>query len=310
MNYEIHINGSLDPEGTISLLRIALIAEGIRKISEGALQIRLKGLSISRGRKMMSLDEALTIRLIGLKKGSTCLELEAKTFAETLKPIQLDIFRQEAQADLPNLTPVSLFMNAFKEAVKDNPSSDLLDKPLLNELKRFKKALLSDEEEMVFTNRGTIESLTLNKETFTKVKVLEKELPDPQSVIINGKVDLLKFSNQKVTIQTAEGMVDGFLGEGIATEEIGNYWGKEITISGKAHYKPGGKPVIEIERIFSPSDKDSYFSKRPKSETIEQQIERQLREGKKPNSLADVVGKWPGDETDEEFEELLKMLSK
>lgn len=44
------------------------------------------------------------------------------------------------------------------------------------------------------------------------------------------------------------------------------------------------------------------------SETIEQQIERQLREGKKPNSLTDVVGKWPGDETEEEFEELLKML--
>ena len=52
---------------------------------------------------------------------------------------------------------------------------------------------------------------------------------------------------------------------------------------------------------------DKYFSKKPKSETVAQQLERQIRD-KGGNQLSEIVGKWPGDETDEEFEQMLKEL--
>ncbi len=42
MNYEIKIKNAPESNGTIDLQRLAAIADGIRKISEGALQIRLK----------------------------------------------------------------------------------------------------------------------------------------------------------------------------------------------------------------------------------------------------------------------------
>lgn len=51
----------------------------------------------------------------------------------------------------------------------------------------------------------------------------------------------------------------------------------------------------------------TFFSRKPKSETVEQQLERQIRE-KGGNQLAKIMGKWPGDETDEEFEKLLNDL--
>ncbi len=38
-----------------------------------------------------------------------------------------------------------------------------------------------------------------------------------------------------------------------------------------------------------------------------EEFERQVQLGKR-NWLADLVGQWPGDETDEEFEQLLKDL--
>ncbi len=44
-----------------------------------------------------------------------------------------------------------------------------------------------------------------------------------------------------------------------------------------------------------------------KSETIEQKILRQMKEGKKANPLPDIIGKWPGEES---YEELQKMLRK
>ena len=74
-----------------------------------------------------------------------------------------------------------------------------------------------------------------------------------------------------------------------------------------AHFKPGGKSVIEIQSVFEAGKGDEYFSKKPNLETVEQQIQRQLREREGKNRLSEIVGKWPGDE---DFDELLNMLTK
>lgn len=80
----------------------------------------------------------------------------------------------------------------------------------------------------------------------------------------------------------------------------------KFTTSGVVHYKPGGKSTIEIQRLFEPGRGDEYFSKKPKAETVELQIQRQLREKGYKNQLNEIIGKWPGDET---YEELIKDLN-
>lgn len=45
-----------------------------------------------------------------------------------------------------------------------------------------------------------------------------------------------------------------------------------------------------------------------KTGTTQQQIARQLLQGKKENPLKDVIGQWPGDETDQEFDQMIKDL--
>lgn len=307
MNYEIKIEHAQEANGAIDLERLTKIADGIRKVSEGALQIRLKGISLTRGRKKISLQDALKVSLTGIKEGSTILCLETEKFEKTLQSYQTDIFRAEAQAELPNETPISLFIKTFQDALRDDDHQDLLDKPLLRELKNLKKAFFSEEETMIFSNQGSLPDLQLTPKDFRKIKVLEDEIPDPQPVVLNGVVELLQFSTLKVKIKTEEGIVEGFLADDISSEDIASFWGKEVTITGTSHFKPRGKSVIEIERVFEPGEGDTYFSKRPRSETVEMQLERQIRE-KGSNPLAEIIGKWPGDETDEEFEQMLKAL--
>lgn len=307
MKYEIKIEHAQEADGTIDLERLTKIADGIRKVSEGALQIRLKGISLTRGRKKVSLQDALKVSLTGIKEGSTILCLETEKFEKTLQSYQTDIFRAEAQAELPNETPISLFIKTFQNALTDDDHQDLLDKPLLRELKNLKKAFFNEEETMIFSNQGSLPDLQLTQKDFKKIKVLEDEIPDPQHVVLNGVVELLQFSTLKVKIKTEEGIVDGFLADDLSSEDIASFWGKEVTITGTSHFKPRGKSVIEIERVFEPGEGDSYFSKRPKSETVEMQLERQIRE-KGSNPLAEIIGRWPGDETDEEFEQMLKAL--
>jgi hypothetical protein len=308
MKYEIKIRNAMEGNGKIDFQRLVFIAQGLRKISEGALQIRLRGVSLTTGRKKVSLEDALKISLTGIKKGSTILNLESVQFSKTLGSFQTDLFRQEAQRQLPEQTPLSLFIKTFQDAMSVNiKDHEMLDKPLLKELKQFKKAFLDRNEVFIISNQGSMTELELKCEDFKKIKTLEEDIPDSKPIILNGVVEELIYSKLKVRILTREGIVDGFLSDDLDSENIAKWWGKEITITGTAHYKPGGKSVIEIQRIFEPSVGDVYFSKKPKSETVEQQIERQLREGKKANPLPDIVGKWPGDET---LEELLDMLTK
>src|SRR5690606_39698215 len=117
-----------------------------------SLQIRLKGISLTRGRKKVSLQDALKVSLPGIKEGSTILCLETEKFEKTLQSYQTDIFRAEAQAELPNETPISLFIKTFQNALTDDDHQDLLDKPLLRELKNLKKAFFNEEETMIFSN--------------------------------------------------------------------------------------------------------------------------------------------------------------
>jgi hypothetical protein len=189
----------------------------------------------------------------------------------------------------------------------EKKNKNLLDKPLLNELNQFKRAFNNDEETLIFANQDAIPVLHIRRQDFERIRKLESIIPEPKPVIINGKVEELKYSKLRVKIQTDQGNIDGFLSEDISSDEIAGYWGKVITISGISHYNPEGKVVIEIKNIYEPGEGDRYFSRKPINETVEEQIQRQQKEKGLNNPLSSLVNQWPGDE---EFDELLNMLSK
>ncbi|MDN5203318.1 hypothetical protein QQ008_18165 [Fulvivirgaceae bacterium BMA10] len=294
-----------EDNGKIDLVRLATISESIHKIAEGALQIRLKGISISKGRKKESLKQSLKVTLSGLKKGSTILCLESQKFKDTLDNIQLDIFRSETQIDLQEQTPISLFVSSFNEISNNGDKSELLDKSLLKELKNFKKAFLQDNETFIISNEDSFESLELSKKSFEKINILEGETPEAESIILNGIVEELKYSKLRVKIITEEGTINGFLSDELSAEDISLFWGKEITITGTNHYKSNKTSVIEIKRIHEPSASDKYFSRKSKKAlSVEDQIKYQI-DRKSANSLSDIVGKWSDED---KFEDLIKML--
>lgn len=305
MKYELKISNGVEENGKIDLVRLADIADGISRIAEGALQIRLKGVSLSKGRKKESLKKSLKITLSGLKKGSTILCLESEKFEATLNGIQLDIFGSESQTDLQDQTPVSLFISSFNEAVNNSGESELLDKALLKELKNFKKSFLNDKETFTISNEGSVRPLKLTTKDFDKIRILEKETPDSEPVIVNGIVEELTYSKRRVKILTEDGVTNGFLADNLSTEDISAFWGKKITITGINHYKSNKTSVIEIQRIYQPIESDKYFSRKSKEFTsVEKQIRDQINR-KSGNHLSEIAGKWP---SDEKFEDLVKML--
>lgn len=292
MQYELRLSAAEQDDGGIDLDRLAQFAFGFRDIAKGALQIRLLGASHSKGRETRKLTDALRIRLIGMRTAeSTVFELECKQFRETLPPIQGDFFRP-ALEQLPDLSPIGLVMLSFNDALAENEDSDNLDKMLLRDLADLKKLFVSDEEVFTLSNRGSLPDLTLMRKDFQRIKQLEDQTPDPAPVILNGTVELLQFSKSKIVLLTEEGRsINGVLTEGLLAGEASRFWGKKVTITGTAHFRPSGRMAfVEVDRMFEPGEKDEFFSKVPVRETVEQQLQRQIAQKGLVNRFGDFYG--------------------
>ncbi|MEJ7627660.1 MAG: hypothetical protein WKF35_12410 [Ferruginibacter sp.] len=306
MKYEIRLAGSDQDDGKIDLDRLVQLAQSITNIARGALQVKLVGVSNEKGRRSEKISTALKIKLSDLKKGSTILELECDSFKSTLEGQPGDLFKLEILEQLPDKTPMSLVIESFKEAMNYDEDSTFLDKSLLKKLKDFKRVFVSNDELVTISNQGSIPEITLRRSDFKKIGVLEDSFPEPQEIVINGVVEELKYSKLRVGIATKQGLVNAVLSEELEPMDISKYWGQELTIAGRMHFLPSGKPsFIYIERAFKPNEFDSYFSKPVNKLNIEQQIHKKIKHQKHTNLLGDVVGKWPGEES---IEDILKDL--
>jgi len=310
IEYDIILKSDLQGKGTIDLDRMALLAESIINIAKGALQIRLGGISSKPGKTPDFLDKALKITLKGITESSTKLALESPTFADSLEGVQLNVFQPELGEELQHQTPMSLFMLAYKEAFDENDSEkNFLDKALLKNLTDLQSFFRSEDEELIISNRDSIPELHLKKSDFKRIKILEDAIPEPTNVVVNGIIDILEHSRSKITVKTEQGNLIGSIKNKTQQEIIKNFWGREATIFGTGHFKPNGRlSYVEIERIFEATEEDKHFSKVPAVESVIHQVKRQTAKHATKNWMNEIAGKWPGDETDEEFERLLKEL--
>jgi hypothetical protein len=311
MNYDIKIIGDLHDNGTIELDKMANIARATKEIAQKALMIRVFGYSDIKVPK--SFSDALRIRLekiSGNVEEGTHLLLEADSIKANMKDFDLDSFKPGLLNDLSALTPMSLVITSFNAALSDKEEErNHLDKPLLKTMLQFKKSFSSDQEVFYFSNRQSVPSIEIRKSDFKKIEKLDESIPEPQKVVVTGKVDELKHSKARLVLITEQGNVNVMIKNEKLMDEITSFFGKECTIQGVANYRIGGiLSYVEMQGFAKPDDRDRYFSKKPQAMNALQQVLFQTKQGKKRNPLNDIAGLWPGMETDEEFNELLKAL--
>lgn len=306
MNYDIKILGEEADNGSIEFDRLSTLTKSTKDIATKALMLRLKGFSEIKPDNQIK--KALDIKLQSLKgsaKKGTSLTIDCDHFSETISNLQLDLF--STKENILKMTPMSLVIESFQNALSDHTEEIDMDKPLLKSLINFKKNFISKNEIFYLANRGTIPDVKLTPDMFSKISVLEENLPKSEKVVINGQLDEMRFSKNKLGLETMNGFVNLYAHDKKIMEEILVYMNKEVTITGIAHYRSNGKlSYVEIQEYGQPSTIDKYFSKQPNALTAKQQLLFQTKLNKQPNALMNLAGQWPGDESDSEFEELLK----
>jgi hypothetical protein len=306
MNYDIKLINNYEGKGRIELDRMEFLAKSMKSIAEKSLLLHLYGYSKVSIPK--ELNKYLNIYLTQTKgiDGSTILTLDAENFQQI--PIQLELYREKAA--LSTLTPMALVIKSFTAALTEEEDKNLIDKPLIDELLKFKRFFYTDTEIVSLTNRNTIPQIEFSRKEIERIENLYKTIPQPQKTIVAGLIDEMKFSREQVILTTTDRKKVVVVVSKELFQQIKDFFGQNVSISGMAYFKPGGQlSYIKMEG-FSKADERilKMFSKKPHKMPIQQQIAFQLREGKKPNPINDIIGKWPGDETDEQFEEMLKAL--
>lgn len=313
MNYDIKILGEADDNGLLEFDRLNLLTKSTKEIATKALMLRLRGFSDITPDK--SLKKALNMRLqsiSGSEQDGTSLTIDCSHFSETIKGVQMDFFKP--QEEVLQLSPMALVIHAFQAALKDESAEADLDKPLLKSLMSFKKNFTSDNQIFQFANRGTIAAVSLTKHDFEKIERLEDSILEPKKVHVNGQLDEMKLSKSKLGLLTAQGVVNVFANDKSILESIISFMGKEVTISGMAHYKANGQlSFVEIQEYGEPGVRDAFFSKKPTAMTAQQQLLFQAKQSKKSGSLLALrsISGLLKDEIDEaQFQEMLKDLHK
>lgn len=311
MNYDIKIVGEDADNGRIEFDRLNLLTKSTKDIATKALMLQLRGFSDIKPDK--NLQKALSLYLeaiTGNSQDGTSLTIGATHFSETIKGIQYELFKPKEE--ILKLTPMALVIDSFHSALSDNSENVDLDKPLLKSLLSFKSNFISDNEIFYLANRGSIPEVKITKDDFQKISILEDSIPASKKVIVNGKLDEMKVSKGKLGLQTEQGFVNVFVNENNLIESIVEFMGKEITISGMAHYKPNGQlSFIEIQDFGQPTTHDKFFSKKPSALSANQQLLFQSKQIKKRNSfqaLQEISGLLKDEINDEQFAEMINEI--
>lgn len=229
-----------------------------------------------------------------------------------------EIYKQKSL--LPEMRPdpadsgFDLLGDVFNDVQAQDSDSDHFDPPLLKRITKFqsvfKKRSPFTEIDLVSRRYEQSSPARCNRELIESAKSLLGRTPAAQRIRLVGKLDGMEASTQRFSILLDSGdKVAGVFSEG-QIDQMQGLWRQRVLVLGTAIYRASGRLLrVDAEDVQSGEQESSMFSKMPVPSHARLDVTK-LREPQGARSgMAAIMGKWPGDETDEDIEQALEQLS-
>ncbi len=308
-------NVKLDGPGVKgTVVNAHLLRELLRIIidgSERALRVRTQGRSTARGAlpSWISTSSEFEVQIV---EGSTLLQITAPTLIEA-DPIEFkqpDLF---PEID-PELTSFDYFTESLDAVMDGGERSNLYDRGMLELLYGFDSVFDRGVEEITFYSKGKskVKKVHLSKKDLKDFTKLEEQIPNPQQAKIAGILDQIRHSDRTFALQlpATKEPVKGIT-DPRHLEDLQGLWGKSVLVSGTVHFTPTGSILrIEADQIKSGSERDIMMWSVPPEPLKKPASAVSFRVPQGPRSgINAVIGRWPGDESDDQIKEVLETLS-
>ncbi len=282
------------------------LLDALVKGTRGAVRLRMEGRSSALGTPPSWLERASAFDVVAIEDGSTEVVLEATTLARAV-PEQFQQIQMFGGVD-GSLSCLDLFGESLRDAVAAKPDSDLYDDHLLDTFGSISRVFDHGVQKIHVLGA---ERLTVDEPAAGSLKALKRNLPADQRVVVVGKLDALRHSDRMFTLVLDDGrVVRGVVTSSVDLDVLGTLWGKRARVAGLSKFRPSGAVLrIEAESVVEAEGDLSLFTSMPRP-VLHGLDQRTLHEPQGPRSgVAAIFGKWPGDESDEEFEQAVAELS-
>ena len=140
---------------------------------------------------------------------------------------------------------------------------------------------------------------------------LADSTPSPQEIRVAGQLDMIRRSTRSFGLQLDDGTeVNGVLENADEMDQMREFFGKRVLVLGKAVYRPSGSLLrIDAHAIEHGQGQPGIFSRIPPPRSRNIPSARKVA-GQEGDSLSAYFGSWPGDETDEQWNEMMLELKK
>jgi hypothetical protein len=279
-----------------------------------AISMAFRNRSTASGRHPAWLQRAADIRFVDHQgNGESVLFFEAPTLGEAAE----EIYQQQPLFPEMRPDPLDTGFDLFGDVVKDvrdlNSDSERFDPSLLRRVTNFRNVFeRSPFCEVDLTSRRYSEKspAKLNPEVVASAKKLLGRTPAPQRVRLVGTLDGLEASTQRFSVlfDTGEKVTGVFPDDKIDTMQ--GLWRDRVLVLGTAIYRASGRLLrIDADDVRPGRHEAAIFSRLPTPPHERIDVARLHREQGRRSGLAAIMGRWPGDETDEVIEAALKQLS-
>jgi hypothetical protein len=313
LTYTVRLPGARTLNGRLSGRVLGETMHALLHSAAGALRLRVEGRSATRADRLPGwLERGADFVFMSYTEEGPGFVIQTKSLAEAVPERfeQCDLFMPLD----PNQSALSVMAASLSEAAAGRADSDAFDVDLLGVFTRdFARLFRRSGVEAVSVRNGAHDSprLDLDALGLRTVSQLRDRTPRPRRVRLAGYVDVIRYSTCSFTMR----LEDGAVVRGVLTEDgpeaLRTHYGATVVVEGTAQFRPSGRLLrVDVDRIAAASRSDiSVFSSEPRP--LEEAVDpRRLHRHQGPKTgLNAAIGRWPGDETDEQIMEYLHEIS-
>lgn len=274
-----------------------------------AVRMAFSGRSTSRGRRPQWLRDMADARFVDAIAGEeTVVRFEAPRLGEAAGAVydQLQLWRTRPDAED---TGFDLLGDVIAELEREHSDSELLDPPMLQELGRFGQVVNGHFSEMHVTGRRYTarRPAVVTPKTIATAREFHAATPGSVRARVVGTLDMIRASSDSFALRLDDGAeVRGQLIQG-DIRSLRELLSERVLVLGTALFRASGSLLrVDAESIAIAGKQAPLWSSLPQPRE-RRSTPAQYRQPQGPKSgLAAIIGKWPGDETDEEIEAALR----
>jgi hypothetical protein len=306
---EIVVQGAEDESPGVAVSLAGKLLQQIERTVQPCVRMALTGRSAQVGKPPKWLQAAWDVRATSFSRRGpdTVLHLSVPKLGDAAPKV----FDQQTLWDLavkPDETALELMGKLVHDVREQVANSDSYDAPMLSRLTSWRGLFESKIRTVILPAKGVdFSNSRLDEIVVDGAKALSNRIPAARQVRVVGKIDMVRYSTRSMGLR-----LDG--GDevrcAVVNEELGElreYLNKEVTVLGKAIYRPSGSVLrLDVEQVLETTAGRGHFSQVPLSMEIKPRVERRAQTSR--IGVAAMFGTWPGDETDEELLEALADL--